>query len=367
MAIPAIVAANKWGIDCPTILANLGDYICSQTPDRFRAELALLGRDGFLRSDLNAPFRNSEIQTPVNPDGSIASVDLYYLPEDCAASPDPATVDVCTPTVETGYTKVSFALPTFIERAEQVTLSQAEFDRTCEVGFDSFLAQKVMQKINKLLTGLDQALLEGILAGAGGNANMTGTAGEIEVFTAALNSDGLINANFLHGLMRSARFNRITQCSPAYIFGYAHAMHDVENIANFGCCNNAGADQRALSNLVRFARPYTAVHVDAAMTAAGVVNASDTMVTLHPGAAHLVEYHRYQGGKTYRHGQSYATTWTDPVSGEEFDWKFHWDDCTEQYILTIFKRVQVFTMPTDMYCSQLDGVNGIWLTEVARA
>ena len=363
MPIPSTTTVDKFGRDCQTIMANLDRYICRATPANYQPDYALIGFDGFYRNEINAPYFRANLEPNVAKNGQLRSIDLYYLPEDCDPALDCATVDLCDGPDESGYDFISIDPETLSCSTFQVVMSPYDFERHCGDSFDELLAKKILQKSKQATVQMDNVLQQALIAGAGGNANLTGTPGEIEVFAATIGAQGLLNANVYHNLIESTRFNRIGDCPASVIFGYRNALNKIENVSRFGCCNEVGADQAQLSRLINEFRPFRARSVDANMTAAAVPAPEDTALLVHPGASHLVEYFRYETTQ-HRHGESYTTVWTNPRDGEQWDLKVHWVDCPdEKYVFTFSKRYKLIIMPTDLYCSDLAGVNGIWLLQ----
>ena len=89
---------------------------------------------------------------------------------------------------------------------------------------------------------------------------------------------------------------------------------------------------------------------------------ADEFLAIAPGVAQLLFWHKYVGDYQKANDVFEHSTLTDPVTGITYDFKMHYDDCTDTYNMKLQLNWDFFVIPDDSMASCDDhyGVNGIF-------
>lgn len=381
MAVPAVVADNKLNKDCPKLVLSLLDY-SGKNFNAYNDRLALLGRTGFLRSKFGANFKFLESEVSKSKDKRYYKASLHWMNRFIASDlPDCSTVDLCAPEASTPYISTDYTFTPYCTVVKE-TMTIDEFRKTCD-DQNSYHLKNISMKLQAATRAHEEKVMAGIISGAGDFNSETedvATGTQIGVSLATghnsytfsqnvMKADGTIDFRMLHDLREIMLLNEMEDgANPIMLMDYVHPLvTKVATVQEIGCCSDIGVDQQAVADaFLGFAR-FASRSVGNAMVTASLDRRKDFYV-LHPGAAHYIEYHVFDDPKNqYRDGENYGTLYVDPLTGEEWDHRVHFEDCPSGggepvYVMSWVKRGYTFTLPSTLYKTgdYLEGVNGIF-------
>lgn len=360
MALLSIAAPGVSGSDCPPIILRLQEYAACQDPETRRTNLALLGDQGAFE----APFNNEylPVDLAIFGDGAIKTAKFQVLKRLCEDDLDDCdTVDSCAAGTEDPYEEISVDLD-LVCTTKKITFTPAEYERVCNETVDTTQSRRIMHTMDALNRSHEKKVLAQMIAGAGGNVVGPVAAGGYKTLANTLiNSSGVIDQLALNELKKDLLQNEATDCMPIVLGGLMTSLVDIDTIRQVGCCSDIGVNQSEVADYLGWAH-FKSKTVQDAFDTAGAANAENSVLIMHPGSVHHIEYYRYRNN-AFVDGKNFGRIFNDPVTGISYDIKVHWDDCNERYIMTISKQSQAWTLPTDLYrgCDPLTNTNGIWL------
>lgn len=201
---------------------------------------------------------------------------------------------------------------------------------------------------NSMNVYLDKLVLAQVLANVG--TFMDGsTIKAIQLFN-TINNDAV-------GPRTRAVANIIDEFDQAGLLGTptligANEVNKFVRMITYGTGNAAGQDVGALANEFNF-------FYDRFLE--GVFGPAE-FIAIAPGVAQLLFWHRYVGDYQKVSPSFEHSTLADPVTGMVYDYKMHYDDCTDTYNMKLQLNWEFFVIPDDSNPSCVDdyGVNGIF-------
>lgn len=120
----------------------------------------------------------------------------------------------------------------------------------------------------------------------------------------------------------------------------------------YGTANAAGQDVGAMADEFNF-------FYDRFLE--GVFGANE-FLAIAPGVAHLLFWHKYVGDYQKANDVFEHSTITDPVTGITYDYKMHYNDCTDTYNMKLQLNYDFWVLPDEAAdsCDDHYGVNGIF-------
>lgn len=373
MAVPAIPAAGLYNKDCPPLILNLSQF-ASKNFESYTDQLGLLGRNGFFRSPFRNDYRFLETEISQNADGKLHTAELKWMQRFVDADlADCTTVDPCTGTDSPPFQSQNVTFNP-ICTAVQESMSRADWDKTCHDPEDQRLSN-IMVKLQRGARAHEVKLMTQIIPLTGGWSSDTIAASKGGLLPAnapeigtkytfandLINASGTVDANMIHELVELGLENELYDNVPVVLGGFVHPlMTKVDTLRQIGCCSDIGIDQRAAAESFGGLARYNSRYIHQAIAGAGGDPRKDFYM-LHPGAVQYMEYFRYRN-HSYNHALSFSRVFTNPVDGEQWDMKVHWDDCNERVTATFWKRGMPFVMPTTLYKTgdHMEGTNGFW-------
>lgn len=225
-------------------------------------------------------------------------------------------------------------------------LDQSAITAICESNSE-MVAKTMALKFDAISKNINKKLLAKLAANFGENKR-TGltTATDVEMLTAtsAASQEGIQDL-----ISDYQEYNQFM--GTPILVGSGNVAKALSTIAT-GCCNQEGVDILQLSNTLGFSyfKDYTIQSVLGA----------NQFAILAPDTTHFVEWNKYVGDNDKTVGSTSMTTIRDPRNGILYDMKVHYDECEEQWVLTLSKQYDLFQTPVAAFdpADELYGVNG---------
>ena len=301
---------------------------------------------------LNSPENTAGIEKiQLDPgNGKRKCVDLNYYRKLCETTINEAISDTCDSGNETQPYCDTIDITNELE-TDNMVFDEDNMRRICAPNGatdEIWIANIINAQFDALLTYWDKLVLQGLLAGLG--AFMDGSVIKaIQLFN-TINNDAV-------GPRTRAIANMIDEFDQGAFNGKPNLIGATElnkfvRMITYGTGNAAGQDVGALANEFNF-------FYDRFLEG---VFGQDEFLMIAPGVSQLLTWNRYVGSyqkvsNTFEH-----STIVDPMTGIRFDYKMHYNDCTDHYYIKLQQNWELFITPDDGddSCADTFGVNGLW-------
>lgn len=143
-------------------------------------------------------------------------------------------------------------------------------------------------------------------------------------------------------------FENIDASSRPFVIGAGHLSHYARQVG-IGCCNQDGINLAQAGNLDYYKDRYVES-----------ILGSGIFIGLQPGMVQLMTWNKYVGPYAKENDVFSHGTLIDPVTGLQFDMKWHYNDCDDTYSVFFGLNYDMFFLPANAFKvgDELAGVNG---------
>ncbi len=230
---------------------------------------------------------------------------------------------------------------------EAIKFSETEMRKLCE-GDSMYMARVLNAQFDALTKSLDKLLITAQASNFGAFEPAIADPGlwkDVQMLNSSNN-----NAPVYFGESQVIEdFTNIGYSGKPIVVGAGNLSHYVRQVG-IGCCNDDGINLAQAGNLYYF-------HDLNVNTIIG----TNHFIAMRPGSVQLITRNDYVGtyakeNQVFSHG-----TVVDPFTGIQWDIKWHYDDCADNWSLIIGVWYKQFFLPDNIFAAADDlfGVNGV--------